>query len=46
MSTRRIHLAVFRLLALSLAVLGGLVECAALLRSRLLAPWLSPRRMS
>jgi hypothetical protein len=28
-------LTAFRVLALSLAVLGGLVECAALLRSRL-----------
>jgi hypothetical protein len=35
MPHRQMKFAAFRLVALSLAVMGGLVECAALWRSRL-----------
>lgn len=38
MSPSRHQLRLFRLAAIGVAVLWGLVECAALLRSRLLTP--------
>ncbi len=44
MSTRRIQLAAFRVAALSLAVLAGLVELAALWRARWAAHLMALRR--
>jgi hypothetical protein len=44
MSRSIYHRQAFKLLMLSLAALGGLVECAALLRARLGQPWSGARQ--
>jgi hypothetical protein len=45
MTQHPVRLTVFRLAALSLAVLGGLVECAALWRSRLAIQFTAAKRV-